>query len=116
MEMNPENIGSTEPATRGDIEELREDLQADLQELETRLTVQAADAVTDLKAMIAASEKHLGQKLDDILEHIDAAVEARDIELGAAKKEAVQLHGEQIESLRDDVKQLQQIHNISADH
>lgn len=96
MVIKQENIDSQEPATKGDLEQLREDLQADMTRMEGRINdrFSAIDArFSAIEERITSESANLSKRFDDwgrtLFEKIDIAVENRQIELGAAKAEHV---------------------------
>lgn len=88
-----------QPVTRADFNEALEIItdtfgntatKADLQQLQERLREEASAD----KQEILAKVDQLGQ---DLMQHIDAAVESRQIDLGAAKREQVSLLSEKVD-------------------
>lgn len=110
MTIREKNIGSKEPATKGDLEQLREDLQADMTRMEGRITdrFSAIDmGFSALEERITRESENLSKMFDDwgrtLFEKIDIAVENRQIELGAAKAEHVLNLDDKVRELDDRV-------------
>lgn len=89
MTIRSEDIGSKEPATKGDLEQLREDLQVDMANLESRF----------------------GEKLDawgkTLFDKLDSLIENRAVDAGAAKNEHVSLLNNEVTSLAQRVSALE---------
>lgn len=111
MTIREKNIHSKDPATKGDLEDLREDLQGDIARMEERLMTNSAVTASRIKkenrAYLSQAEKRITEsismKLDKwgrvLFEKIDALIESRQIDLGAAK-------AEHVESLADKVQEI----------
>lgn len=92
MAVRYENIDSQEPATKGDLEQLREDLQSDI--------VRATENLATKEELAAMERRFLGElnRWGEVLfEKIDAVVENRFIDLGAAKTEQVEANTERLD-------------------
>ena len=91
-----EHIDSPAPATKGDLEELREDVHVDL-----------VNAMSELSEDVQRVEQRLDKKLDLLIDKIDGLIEHRSIELGAAKDEQVQLLDDRVHRLDERVSALE---------
>jgi hypothetical protein len=133
MVIRKKNIGSAKPATKGDLEELREDLQADMANMEDRIDKKLAAMETrfdekliametrfdeKLIAMetrfdekLIAMETRFNKKLDDwgqiLFEKIEGAIENRMFELGGAKIAEVSLLDDKVKNLDERVAVLE---------
>jgi hypothetical protein len=101
MNVRYEDIGSQEPATKGDIEQLREDLQADMTLVAEELRGEMRQFENRLAKRIEQAEQRYAAKLDEwgrlLFRKIDAVVENRFIDLGAAKTEQVLLLDDKVQ-------------------
>lgn len=64
-----EFINSSEPATKGDLEELREDLQADMVQMEGRLD-QKLEAILKVVEDTNTNVSHLSRQLEGLPERV----------------------------------------------
>lgn len=126
MAIEKNNIHSDKPATKGDIEQLREDLQADLQavhsevqgdmeQLRENLQDDLQEVRSELQADMVQLEERIIKRMSKqfqewgsvLFAKIDAVVENRQIDLGAAKSEQVQMLVEKVEELDGRVRAIE---------
>lgn len=120
MVIQKNNINSDEPATKGDIEQLREDLQADLQSVHSELKADLQAVRSELQGDMVQLEERIIERMSKqfqewgnvLFAKIDAVVENRQIDLGAAKSEQVQMLVEKVEELDGRVRAIEQPHQI----
>jgi len=92
MNVKKENIGSEEPATKGDLEELREDLQRDTIGSEDRLIAQ----IRDSEARVLDEFKAVAENI-----HKDVAgVNADEISLIQNKQDRHEVRIEKLEGIK----------------
>ena len=103
MRLNQGHIGSNEPATKGDIEQLREDLHADMARMEERFEnrfgrienrfAQIERRFDRIEERITEESATRSREFNEfsrgLFEKIDQYLEHRNAELGAAKAERV---------------------------
>ncbi|REJ85935.1 MAG: hypothetical protein DWQ34_28160 [Planctomycetota bacterium] len=123
MNIQYEDIDSDEPASKRDLEQLREDLQRDMSNLASRLRDEIGEQTEGLldrvlKEMASTESRH-GKHLDDwgrqLYEKIDVAVESRQIDLGAAKSEHVELNSERLDRHEGRIRALERDSGMPTD-
>lgn len=139
MTARKQHIGSDEPATKGDLEQLREDLQADmvnnfatkddLKQFATKEDLKQFATKDDLKQF--ATKEYLKRELEKVsnrfetllnnwgkilFDKIDAAVENRTIELGAAKVEQVEMNAQRLDRYDERLKAVERQVGIPTDN
>lgn len=88
MPVKKQNIGSSQPATKGDIEQVREDVHLDV-ELAVQASEKRVNAHTDQK--IAEARQEISQSKEEILHEFRAAVELIRSDLAGANKDEISL-------------------------
>lgn len=116
------------PVTRGEFNEAMAMIadafkgvvtKAELNELLTELRTELrsellSDMQTMMQTMMHSMEARLGGKIDDLFRHIDTAVEDRQVDLGAAKSEIVELHGERLDRHNERIEVLEKSAGIAG--
>jgi Skp family chaperone for outer membrane proteins len=101
MPIKPKNIGSPKSASKGDLEDLREDLQGDMQNMEDRL-------VQEMEAIVEASEQRIEKQMQAsekrMLHHFDASVEYIHQDVARANDAEISLHADKLKEHEIDIK------------
>ena len=111
MVAKKKNIGSSKPATKGDLEDLREDLQADLvnalEASENRLHKEFKSEISDaVNGSEARLRKEMRAMEARILHHFDASVEYIHQDVARANDAEISLIKDHVKANTADIKQI----------